>query len=77
MTPSFDAALSVQVLEYVDDIAAALGEIHRALRPGGRVVLWDVDWATLSLQTADEARMRADPRRLGRAPCRPVAAPHA
>ena len=29
MTPSFDAALSVQVLEYVDDIAAALGEIRR------------------------------------------------
>jgi SAM-dependent methyltransferase len=54
---SVDAALSVQVLEYVDDIATALGEIHRALRPGGRVVLWDVDWATLSLQTSDEARM--------------------
>ncbi len=55
---SVDAALSVQVLEYVDDIAAALGEIHRALKPGGRVVLWDVDWATLSLQTSDEARMK-------------------
>ena len=54
---SVDAALSVQVLEYVDDVAAALGEIHRALKPGGRVVLWDVDWATLSLQTSDEARM--------------------
>ena len=33
-TTSFDAALSVQVLEYVADIAAALAEIHRALRPG-------------------------------------------
>ena len=54
----FDAALSVQVLEYVDEIPAALGEIRRALRPGGRVVLWDVDWATISLRTADEARMR-------------------
>ena len=53
-----DAALSVQVLEYVDDVAAALGEIRRALKPGGRVVLWDVDWATLSLRTSDEARMK-------------------
>ncbi|MGH8978163.1 MAG: methyltransferase domain-containing protein, partial [Acidimicrobiia bacterium] len=40
---SFDAALSVQVLEYVEDVATALAEIHRALRPSGRVVIWDVD----------------------------------
>jgi arsenite methyltransferase len=52
----FDAALSVQVLEYVDDVGAALGEIHRALRPGGRAVIWDVDWATLSMHTTDAAR---------------------
>jgi ubiquinone/menaquinone biosynthesis C-methylase UbiE len=31
---SFDRALSVQVLEYVSDPAAALAELHRALRPG-------------------------------------------
>jgi arsenite methyltransferase len=52
----FDAALSVQVLEYVDDVEAALAEIHRALRPGGRVVLWDVDWTTLSIHTTDATR---------------------
>ena len=50
---SADAALSVQVLEYVDDIPRALAEIHRALKPGGRVVLWDVDWSTLSLHSSD------------------------
>jgi arsenite methyltransferase len=55
---AFDAALSVQVLEYVADIPRALAELHRALGPGGRVVLWDVDWATISLRTADEPRMR-------------------
>ncbi len=54
----FDAALSVQVLEYVPEIAAALAEIHRALRPGGRVVIWDVDWATVSWHARDPARMR-------------------
>jgi arsenite methyltransferase len=52
----FDAALTVQVLEYVEDIPAALAELHRALRPGGRLVVWDVDWATLSLHSNDAAR---------------------
>ena len=54
----FDAALSVQVLEYVADIPAALAEIHRALRPGGRVAIWDVDWTTASMRTAESDRMR-------------------
>jgi arsenite methyltransferase len=54
---SFDRALSVQVLEYVHDLDAALAEMHRALRPGGRVVIWDVDWATVSWHSEDPARM--------------------
>jgi SAM-dependent methyltransferase len=54
----FDAALSVQVLEYVHDLCAALAEIRRALRPGGRVVLWDVDWTTLSWHSENPERMR-------------------
>ena len=53
----FDRALSVQVLEYVADIEAALRELHRALRPGGSVVIWDVDWTTLSWHSHDPARM--------------------
>jgi arsenite methyltransferase len=55
---TFDAALSVQVLEYVEDVAAAVAELRRVLRPGGRVVLWDVDWQTVSMRTRDEERHR-------------------
>ena len=49
----FDAALSVQVMEYVPDLGPALAELERALRPGGRLVVWDVDWATFSLRSVD------------------------
>ena len=48
---SFDAALSVQVQEYVPDATAGVAELWRALRPGGRAVVFDADWATLSLQS--------------------------
>lgn len=54
---SVDAAVSVQVLEYVRDVESALAEMHRALRPGGRAVVWDVDWATVSWHSGDLARM--------------------
>ena len=55
---SFDAALSVQVLEYVAEVDAALAELRRALRPGGRLVIWDIDWSTVSWHSADPVRMR-------------------
>lgn len=55
---AFDRTLSVQVLEYVADIPAALKELRRVLRPGGRVLIWDVDWATVSWHSEDPARMR-------------------
>ena len=54
----FDAALCVQVLEYMPDVSAVLAELHRALRPGGRVVVWDVDWSTVSWHSSDTERMQ-------------------
>ncbi len=54
---SFDAAVCVQVLEYVPDVLAAVAELYRALQPGGRAVVWDVDWATVSWHSDDSARM--------------------
>lgn len=53
---AFDRALSVQVFEYLPDVPAALAELMRVVRPGGRVVLWDIDWSTLSLHSTDAAR---------------------
>ena len=52
---SVDGVLCVQVLEYVADPTVALAEMHRVIRPGGRVVVWDVDWATVSLHARDAA----------------------
>jgi ubiquinone/menaquinone biosynthesis C-methylase UbiE len=53
---SFDAAVSTQVLEYVDDVNSALQELRRVLRPGGRLVLLDTDWDTLIWSARNEAR---------------------
>jgi SAM-dependent methyltransferase len=55
---AFDGAVCVQVLEYVPDVPAALAGLRRALRPGGRLVVWDVDWATVSWHSGDPARMQ-------------------
>jgi arsenite methyltransferase len=53
----FDAATSVQVYEYVADLPSALAELHRVLRPGGRVLILDTDWDSIVWRTGDEARM--------------------
>lgn len=55
---SFDRAICVQVLEYVDQATAALSEIQRTLCPGGRVVIWDIDWGTVVWHSSDDARTR-------------------
>ena len=42
----FDAVFAVQVLEYMTDLDAALRQIHRMLRPGGRLVIVATDWSS-------------------------------
>lgn len=54
----FDAAVSVQMLEYLTEVDAALAELHRALRPGGRLAVWDIDWSTVSWHSDDPERMQ-------------------
>jgi SAM-dependent methyltransferase len=55
---SFDIALATQVYEYVEDIDAALVELARVVRPGGRVLLVDTDWESAVWASSDNARMR-------------------
>jgi arsenite methyltransferase len=54
---SFDLAVSTQVYEFVADVPAALSELHRVLRVGGRAAIIDTDWHTLAWHSAEPARM--------------------
>jgi arsenite methyltransferase len=51
-------AVAVQVLEYLDDIPAAMREAHRVLLPAGRFVAVDTGFGTLDWFSEVEARMR-------------------
>jgi SAM-dependent methyltransferase len=55
---SFDAAVSTQVYEYVADIPAALKDLHRVMRRGGRIAVLDTDYDSFVLHTRDEASLR-------------------
>jgi arsenite methyltransferase len=55
---SFDAVVSTQVYEYVADMTSALAEVHRVLRPGGRVLILDTDWDSVVWNTNDRVRMQ-------------------
>lgn len=54
----FDAAIVSQVYEYVTDMEAALTELFRVLRPGGRALIMDTDWGSLVWIAQDAARAK-------------------
>ena len=51
---SVDAICCTQVLLYVADSAKALSEMHRVLKPGGRVLVLETDWRSTVLHSNDE-----------------------
>jgi ubiquinone/menaquinone biosynthesis C-methylase UbiE len=44
---SFDRCRAERVLMHVDDPARAVAEMARVLRPGGKVVVFDMDWGMM------------------------------
>ena len=53
----FDSVVCTQVLEYVPDVDAALSDIYRVLRKGGKIALLDTDWDSLVWHSSDRLMM--------------------
>ena len=54
---TFDAVMSSMVFEYLPDVPGALGEVHRVLKPGGRVAIHGCAWGATLWRSSDPARM--------------------
>jgi ubiquinone/menaquinone biosynthesis C-methylase UbiE len=57
-TGDFDAVTCIQVLLYVPDVSAALSEMYRVLKPGGRIAIMETDWRGTVLNSSDESLTR-------------------
>lgn len=49
----FDAVVCTQVLLYVGDVMRALSEMHRVIKPGGRIVIIETDWRGCVLNSSN------------------------
>lgn len=54
---SVDAAVAVQVFEYLEAVDTAVAELARILRPGGSAVVCDADFASLVWRSPNPERM--------------------
>jgi arsenite methyltransferase len=54
----FDVVYAVQALEYLPDLDAGLRQIHRMLRPGGRLVVVATDWNSAVWHSENASRMQ-------------------
>jgi SAM-dependent methyltransferase len=55
---SMDAVTCERVFQHLDDPSRVTAEIARVLRPGGRVVVTDTDWATAIIHPGDPEIVR-------------------
>ncbi len=51
---SFDVVRSERTLQWLADPIAAIAEMARVVRPGGRVSLIDTDWSTFAIDVGDD-----------------------
>lgn len=54
---TFDAVMSSQVFEYLDDVGGAIAEMFRVLKSGGRVLIHDSEWGALLWRSSNPERM--------------------
>jgi arsenite methyltransferase len=54
---TFNAVMSSQVFEYLNDVPSGLAEMFRVLKPGGRALIHGTDWGALLWHASDPQRM--------------------
>lgn len=54
---TFDRVITKNVLEYVPDASATIAELHRVLKPGGRIHIIDSDWGFVIVEPWGKAKV--------------------